>query len=173
MGWDGWPEQKLIFFNLRRKSENPCSFNKNRLLQGCVLEEPGAPWGLTFAPGILETCCEGVSSQAVNTSNSGSGGPRFKPCQSHCFLRQGIIFTPLYLSSASRCIKWVPVTHWPFGPLARVWLYLYFFFIVRLYCWSVWWPLGLKFCTYPEFHRCRALGSLQFFVENIIGLRVA
>ena len=58
---------------------------------GCALEEPGAPWGMTFVPEILETCCGGVSGQVVNTSNSGSGGLRFKPYQSLSFLRQGTL----------------------------------------------------------------------------------
>ena len=55
----------------------------------CKASEPGALWGLTFAPGILETCCRGMSGQAVNTSNSRSGGLEFNHCQWHCFLRQG------------------------------------------------------------------------------------
>ena len=33
----------------------------------------------------------GVCGQAVNTSNSRSGGPGFKPRPSHCFLRQGTL----------------------------------------------------------------------------------
>ena len=33
----------------------------------------------------------GVCGQMVNTSNSGSGGPGFKPCASCCFLRQGTL----------------------------------------------------------------------------------
>ena len=44
----------------------------------------------------------GVCGWAVNTSNSGSGGPGFKPRPSRSFLRQGIL--PLCLSSP-RCIN--------------------------------------------------------------------
>ena len=32
--------------------------------------------------------CGGVCRRAVNTSNSGSGGPGFQPRPSRCFLRQ-------------------------------------------------------------------------------------
>ena len=130
MGWDGRPEQNLIFYNLRRKTENPCSFNKNRLLQGCALEEPGPPWGLTFAPGILETCCEGVSSQVVNTSNSGSGGPGFKPRQSHCFLRQGTLLCIQVYKMGTNDILAV----WAFGSCVPLPLLFFYCKAVLLKC---------------------------------------
>ena len=38
--------------------------------------------------GIVSTYLGGVCGLAVNTSNSGSGGPGFKPRPSRCFLRQ-------------------------------------------------------------------------------------
>ena len=38
--------------------------------------------------GIVSTYPGGVCGRAVNTSNSGSGSPGFKPRPSHCFLRQ-------------------------------------------------------------------------------------
>ena len=45
--------------------------------------------------------CGGVCGRVVNTSNSGSGGPGFKPLPSRCFLRQGtllhfVFFTQFY-----------------------------------------------------------------------------
>ena len=33
----------------------------------------------------------GVCGRVVNTSNSGCGGPGFKPRSSHCFLKQGTL----------------------------------------------------------------------------------
>ena len=45
--------------------------------------------------------CGGMCGRAVNTSNSRSKGSGFKPCPSHCFLRQ-LYLTPLCLSSP-RC----------------------------------------------------------------------
>ena len=47
-------------------------------------------------------------SRAVNTSNSGSGGPGFKPRPSRRFLRQGTYPT---LSLFSQVCNWVPVTY--------------------------------------------------------------
>ena len=44
----------------------------------------------------------GVSGRVVNTLNSGSGGPGFKPCTLHCFFRQG---TLLHFLSLPRCIN--------------------------------------------------------------------
>ena len=40
---------------------------------------------------IIVLYCGGMCGQAVNTSNSGSVGPGFKPHPSCCFLRQGTL----------------------------------------------------------------------------------
>ena len=40
---------------------------------------------------LLQLLIGGVCGRAVNTSNSGSGGPGFKPRLSRCFLRQGTL----------------------------------------------------------------------------------
>ena len=50
----------------------------------------------------------GVCGRVVNTSNSRSGGPGFKPRPSRCFLRQGTLLT---LSLFIQVYKWVPVTY--------------------------------------------------------------
>ena len=41
-------------------------------------------------PVVYSVYCHsgGVCGRVVNTSNSGSGGPGFKPGHSHCFLKQ-------------------------------------------------------------------------------------
>ena len=46
---------------------------------------------LEFSFTCSQTSCGGMCAQAVNTSNSGSGGPGFKPRPSRCFLRQGTL----------------------------------------------------------------------------------
>ena len=52
---------------------------------------------------VLSLVCivlRSVCGRVVDTLNSGSGGPGFKPCPSHCSLRQGALlhFVSLHLS---------------------------------------------------------------------------
>ena len=55
-------------------------------------------FGIRKWPTPLETSCGGVCGRAVNTLNSESGGPGFKPRTSRSFLRQGNLhhFVSLY-----------------------------------------------------------------------------
>ena len=46
---------------------------------------------LEFSFTCSQTSCGGMCAQAINTSNSGSGGPGFKPRPSRCFPRQGTL----------------------------------------------------------------------------------
>ena len=74
----------------------------------------------------------GVCGRAVNTSNSELGGSGFKPRSSHCFLRQG---TLLHFVSLHHCVS-LPGNRnklQPFGPLARVRLYLSFYLPCETY----------------------------------------
>ena len=50
----------------------------------------------------------GICGWVVNTSNSTSAGPGFKPRPLHCFLRQG---TLLHFVSLHPGVSWVPVTY--------------------------------------------------------------
>ena len=57
---------------------------------------------------LLYRSSGGTCVQAVNTSNPESGGLEFKPCPSHCFLRQGSL---LHFVSLHQVYKWVPATY--------------------------------------------------------------
>ena len=81
-----------------------------RKLQGQPTVEEWEQWVSKTAFVILLTCTlhiEGVCVWVVNTLNSGSGGPGFKPC--HVVSLDKKLYSTLSLFT--RVYKWVPVTY--------------------------------------------------------------
>ena len=60
-------------------------------IRSCMWNKLIIPYHATTTKPSLHTgvLCGGLSGRAVNTLNSGSGGPGNKPRPSRCFLRQG------------------------------------------------------------------------------------
>ena len=87
-------DMKIIFDSHRNKTHFQ-NLNKD-FAHSLVLKVK--VFGIRKWPTPLETSCGGVCGRAVNTLNSGSGGPEFKPRTARSFLRQGNLhhFVSLY-----------------------------------------------------------------------------